>query len=119
MQQQGGDSSNKLVELRQFEWVAPDFSFDQLSAAARSCRRRMLRFSREDLEKLPLRTMNSCCRYQPKVERSSNTPWQTREAEALMRWRHPQAWASWARWSFCPKSRRLGSWAELGELRSA
>ena len=28
-------------------------------------------------------------RYQPKVERGSGTEWQTREAEALIRWLHP------------------------------
>lgn len=79
----------KLVEMANLQWVPPDYSFDQLSMAARGCRRRMLRLSREDLENA-LTNNEFMLRFQPKVQRGSNTAWQTCEAEALLRWRHPQ-----------------------------
>ena len=78
----------KLTEKSNLQWVRPDYSFDQLSTAARGCRRRMLRLSREDLENA-LENNEFMLRYQPKVQRGSDTSWQTCEAEALLRWRHP------------------------------
>ena len=79
----------KLVDSANLQWVASDYTFDQLGTAARSCRRRMLRFSREDLESA-LENNEFMLRFQPKVQRGSDTSWQTCEAEALLRWRHPQ-----------------------------
>jgi EAL domain-containing protein (putative c-di-GMP-specific phosphodiesterase class I) len=79
----------QLAKLDNLEWVEPDFDFDSLSSAARSCRRRMLRLSREDLDEA-IRERQFIVKYQPKVERCSASQWQTREAEALVRWRHPQ-----------------------------
>ncbi len=78
----------KLAESANLQWVRPDFTFDQLSTAARGCRRRMLRLSRDDLERA-LENKEFLLRYQPKVQRGSDTSWQTCEAEALLRWRHP------------------------------
>ena len=83
------DLVEKLVDKANLNWIPPDFSYDQLSAAARSCRRRMLRLSREDLERA-LANNEFMLRFQPKVQRNSNTAWQTCEAEALLRWRHPE-----------------------------
>jgi EAL domain-containing protein (putative c-di-GMP-specific phosphodiesterase class I) len=80
---------DKLVEKANLQWVPPEFDFDQLSTAARSCRRRMLRLSREDLENA-LENNEFMLQFQPKVQRSSDTSWQTCEAEALLRWRHPK-----------------------------
>jgi EAL domain-containing protein (putative c-di-GMP-specific phosphodiesterase class I) len=79
----------KLVEKANLNWIPPDFSYDQLSTAVRSCRRRMLRLSRQDLENA-LANNEFMLRFQPKVQRGSNTSWQTCEAEALLRWRHPE-----------------------------
>jgi len=77
----------QLAKLDNLEWVDPGFDFDALSSAARSCRRRMLRLSREDLDEA-IRERQFLVKYQPKVERSSSRQWLTREAEALIRWRH-------------------------------
>lgn len=79
----------KLVDKANLNWIPPEFSYEQLNTAARSCRRRMLRLSREDLEKA-LTNKEFMLRFQPKVQRGSNTAWQTCEAEALLRWRHPE-----------------------------
>ncbi|MGI9222404.1 MAG: EAL domain-containing protein [Woeseiaceae bacterium] len=79
----------KLVDKANLNWVPPEFTFDQLSTAARSCRRRMLRLSREDLENA-LENNEFMLRFQPKVQRGSDTAWETCEAEALLRWRHPE-----------------------------
>lgn len=79
----------QLTKLDNLEWVDPNFNYDDLSAAARSCRRRMLRVSRDDLDEA-LRERQFLVQYQPKVERGSGAQWQTREAEALVRWKHPE-----------------------------
>ena len=72
----------QLTKLENLEWIDTEFDFDALSAAARSCRRRMLRLSREDLDEA-IRERQFIVKYQPKVERSSSKQWLTREAEAL------------------------------------
>jgi hypothetical protein len=78
----------KLVESANLQWVTPEYNFDQLGAATRGCRRRMLRLSRDDIESA-IENTEFMLRYQPKVQRGSDTAWETCEAEALLRWRHP------------------------------
>jgi len=80
---------DKLASFENIEWVGEAFDFDQLSAAARRCRRRMLRVSREEVESA-IENKEFILRYQPKVERNAGTAWLTREAEALVRWGHPE-----------------------------
>ena len=80
---------DKLADFDNLEWVGKDFSFDGLSASARRCRRRMLRVSRQEVEDA-LDNGEFVLRYQPKVERNSGSEWLTREAEALVRWHHPE-----------------------------
>ena len=80
---------DKLADFDNLEWVGKDFSFDGLSASARRCRRRMLRVSRQEVEHA-LDNGEFVLRYQPKVERNSGSEWLTREAEALVRWHHPE-----------------------------
>ena len=80
---------DKLASYENIEWVGKDFDFDKLSASARRCRRRMLKVSRQELEKA-LENGEIVLRYQPKVERSAGNEWLTREAEALVRWHHPE-----------------------------
>jgi len=80
---------DKLVSHENIEWVGKDFDFDRLSASARRCRRRMLKVSRQELEGA-LENGEIVLRYQPKVERTAGNEWLTREAEALIRWHHPE-----------------------------
>ena len=80
---------DKLAGFDNIEWVGKDFDFDHLSASARRCRRRMLRISRQEVEDA-LENREFVLRYQPKVERNSGSEWLTREAEALVRWHHPE-----------------------------
>lgn len=80
---------DKLASYDNIEWVGEHFDFDKLSASARHCRRRMLRLSRRELE-AALENGEFVLRYQPKVERNSGNEWLTREAEALIRWHHPE-----------------------------
>ena len=79
----------QLAKLENLEWVGPDLDHDELALAARACRDHLLKFSREELDEA-LRERRFIVQYQPKVERGSSTEWQTREAEALVRWRHPE-----------------------------
>lgn len=78
----------QLAKIENLVWIGPDIDRDELAAAARDCRSRLLRFSREDLDE-GLRDRRFIVKYQPKVERDSASEWVTREAEALVRWRHP------------------------------
>jgi EAL domain-containing protein (putative c-di-GMP-specific phosphodiesterase class I) len=80
---------DKLANFDNIEWVGKDFDFDRLSASARRCRRRMLRVSRQEVQDA-LENREFMLRYQPKVERDSGNDWLTREAEALVRWHHPE-----------------------------
>jgi len=79
----------RLANLHDVEWTEPGLDYERISDAARGCRRRMLRVSREDLLDA-ITNSELVVQYQPKVERNSSTLWQTREAEALLRWRHPK-----------------------------
>ncbi len=79
---------DRLGEFDNVEWLGADYDVETLCEAARACRRRMLRVSRDELEQA-IREDQFVIQYQPKVERSSGTEWLTREAEALIRWRHP------------------------------
>ena len=81
--------ADRLAEFDNIEWVGQEFDFDRLSGSARRCRRRMLRFSQQDIEDA-IDNGQFVLRYQPKVERNSGREWLTREAEALIRWHHPE-----------------------------
>ena len=80
---------DQLANIENIEWLDEEFDYEQLIEAARGCRRRMLRLSKEDLESA-VENREFVLQYQPKVERSSSTEWRTRETEALLRWRHPR-----------------------------
>jgi EAL domain-containing protein (putative c-di-GMP-specific phosphodiesterase class I) len=87
-------STNRAALLEQIaafsnvEWIRSEWDLDTLSRAARSCRRRMLRVSRKEIEQA-ITDRQFLIQYQPKVDRGTGGVWQTREVEALIRWRHP------------------------------
>ena len=80
---------DELAEFDNLEWVGREPDFDALRNSASRCRRRLLKVSRDDLLKA-FENFEFVVRYQPKVEKSSDEEWQTREAEALVRWKHPE-----------------------------
>jgi EAL domain-containing protein (putative c-di-GMP-specific phosphodiesterase class I) len=86
-------ASKTLAAYPIVEWVDPEHDADHLSAAMRKCRRRMLKLGKGELEKA-LVNREFFLQYQPKVERTGGTEWgtewETREVEALIRWRHPE-----------------------------
>jgi EAL domain-containing protein (putative c-di-GMP-specific phosphodiesterase class I) len=87
-------STNRAALLEQItafnnvEWIRSDWDFEALSRAARGCRRRMLRVSRAEIVQA-MEQRQFLIQYQPKVDRGNSGVWQTREVEALIRWRHP------------------------------
>ncbi len=109
----------KLASCDNIEWVGKDFNFDRLSASARRCRRRMLRVSRQELD-TAIREGQIVLRYQPKVERNSGQEWLTREAEALIRWHHPEHGLI-GPLEFLPEAEAFGLMGDLSEyvLREA
>ncbi len=87
----GAELVDRLMELPIVEWAGEDFNFDRIATAARACRRRLLKVAEGDLKRA-FENFEFVVRYQPKVERSDEgeTEWLTCEAEALVRWRHPE-----------------------------
>jgi len=79
----------RLAGFANVEWLNPEHDVDSLSSAARKCRRRMLTLAKDELE-LAILKRQFIIQYQPKVERNAGTEWLTREAEALIRWNHPE-----------------------------
>lgn len=84
----GPELIDKLLDFRNFSWLGGGFDRFGLVDVLTRCRRRMLHFTREELEHA-FSDFQFVVRYQPKVERGDGTEWQTREAEALIRWLHP------------------------------
>jgi len=104
---------DKLSNFENIEWVGKNFDFDHLSASARRCRRRMLRVSRQEVEDA-LDNGEFVLRYQPKVERNSGSEWLTREAEALVRWHHPEH-GLMGPLEFLPETEAFGLMGRLSE----
>jgi len=78
-----------LIEFRNFEWLGSNFDLYKLTDSLKRCRRRLLHFTREEIE-TAFDNFEFVVRYQPKVERGAGPEWLTREAEALIRWLHPE-----------------------------
>ena len=87
-QEIGPELIDKLLEFRNFSWLGANFDVFGLADVLKRCRRRMLQFTREEIEQ-GFSEFEFVVRYQPKVERGDGSEWQTREAEALIRWLHP------------------------------
>ncbi len=79
----------RVMDFTNVARISPQHDIDSLCAAARQCRRRMLRISKRELE-VAIIERQFVIQYQPKVERNSGSEWITKEAEALIRWRHPE-----------------------------
>ena len=84
----GPELIDKLLDFRNFSWLGAHFDVFRLGDVLKRCRSQMLHFSREEIEQA-FSEFQFVLRYQPKVERGDGSEWQTREAEALIRWSHP------------------------------
>jgi EAL domain-containing protein (putative c-di-GMP-specific phosphodiesterase class I) len=85
----GPELIDKLLDFRNFSWLGAKFDGLGLVEVLRRCRGHMLRFSREEIERA-FADFQFVLRYQPKVQRGDGSEWLTREAEALIRWLHPE-----------------------------
>jgi EAL domain-containing protein (putative c-di-GMP-specific phosphodiesterase class I) len=83
------EAAKRLAEWPNLEWATPDPDVAALGSAVRRCRRRLLRLGKSELERALVKR-ELFLQYQPKVERGEGDEWTTREAEALIRWRHPE-----------------------------
>ena len=80
---------DEIQEIDNLEWVGAAPARDALHTSAIRSRRRLLRATRADIERA-FENFEFVVRYQPKVERAGEQEWRTREAEALVRWKHPE-----------------------------
>ncbi|MEE4161644.1 MAG: EAL domain-containing protein [Woeseiaceae bacterium] len=80
---------DEIQEIDNLEWVGAAPDRDALHKSATRSRRRLLRSTRGDIERA-FDNFEFVVRYQPKVERAGEQEWRTREAEALIRWKHPE-----------------------------
>jgi len=88
----GEDGTTRLAQIDNLEnvtWVQGWEDVDELRHAARVCWQRMLRVTHAELRDA-IANDELVIQYQPKVERYSGVEWRTREAESLLRWRHPE-----------------------------
>lgn len=104
---------DSLLEFDNIEWLGANFDFDALATSARRCRRRMLTLSQTDVDNA-FTDSEFVLRYQPKVERGENDEWVACEAEALVRWRHPEHGLI-GPLEFLPEIDAFGMTARLGE----
>ena len=100
--------------LDNVEWLGSEFDFGRLSKAAGECRRRMLKIDRDEVQ-AALANGEFVLRYQPKVARNDDGDWETQEAEALLRWQHPQN-GLMGPMEFLPEIEAFGLMAEVSEL---
>jgi EAL domain-containing protein (putative c-di-GMP-specific phosphodiesterase class I) len=105
--------ADELAELENIEWLGSEYDFEVLATSARRCRRRMLKLSRSTVENA-FTDSEFVLRYQPKVERGPNGEWLATEAEALVRWRHPELGLI-GPLEFLPEIDAFGMTAKLGE----
>jgi len=82
------DVIESLLEFPNMAWPGGDFDTFQFADAVKRCRRRLLQYTQDEIRKA-FDNFEFVVRYQPKVERGAGSEWQTREAEALIRWAHP------------------------------
>ncbi len=106
--------TDRLAEFDNIEWVGREFDFDTLYGSACRSRRRMLKFSRQDI-KDAIDGGQFVLRYQPKVERNAGREWLTREAEALIRWYHPEHGLI-SPLEFLPEAEAFGLMTRLSEF---
>jgi len=85
----GVELLKRVADFTNVEWISKEYDVDAFCTAARECRRRMLRVSKRELE-IAIIERQFLIQYQPKVERNDGSEWITKEAEALLRWRHPE-----------------------------
>ena len=104
----------RVTEFTNVARISPQHDIDSLCAAARQCRRRMLRISKRELE-VAIIERQFVIQYQPKVERNSGSEWITKEAEALIRWRHPEHGVL-GPLEFLPEIEEFGLMGSISEL---
>lgn len=83
------DLIDQLNAFGNVEWVGDADDLNAFRQAIRICWQRMLRIGQTELRQA-IDNREFVIQYQPKVERSDGDEWETREAESLLRWRHPE-----------------------------
>ncbi len=83
------DLIDQLNDFGNVEWVGDAEDLNAFRQAIRICWQRMLRISQAELRQA-IDNREFVIQYQPKVERVDGDEWETREAESLLRWRHPE-----------------------------
>lgn len=108
------DRDERLAAVQNVEWVSDAGNVDAVRLATRLCWQRMLRITEGEL-KSALARRELVIQYQPKVERSDGIEWKTREAESLLRWRHPQH-GLLGPLEFLPEAEAFGLMGRITEL---
>lgn len=111
-------SSASCVRLSEFDtvhWLENDVSDEELASAIKAYRSEMLKVRRQELQQAFV-NREFIIQYQPKVAWiESENRWQTTEAEALIRWRHPRHGLLGPR-HFLPEAEQAGYMEQISEL---
>jgi EAL domain-containing protein (putative c-di-GMP-specific phosphodiesterase class I) len=108
-----GDLIEQLDGYENTQWIADQEDIGSLRQATRVCWQRMLRISQEEMRRA-IDNREFIIQYQPKVERSEGREWTTREAESLLRWRHPD-YGIIGPLEFLPEAEAFGMMGEITE----
>ncbi|MEM7279704.1 MAG: EAL domain-containing protein [Pseudomonadota bacterium] len=111
-------SSASCVRLSGFNaihWLKNDVSDKQLTSIVKAYRSEMLKVRRQELQQAFV-NREFIIQYQPKVAWiEAENRWQTTEAEALIRWRHPTHGLLGPR-HFLPEAEQAGYMEQISEL---
>ena len=108
-----GELLDRLDGFENIQWIADRDDVTSLRQATRVCWQRMLRIAQNELRQA-IDNREFIIQYQPKVERSEGSVWRTREAESLLRWRHPEHGVI-GPLEFLPEAEAFGMMGEITE----
>ncbi len=105
----------RLLAFKNVHWLNNDISHKDLADTVQEYRNEMARVRRQELQQAFV-NREFVIQYQPKVVWIENeSRWQTAEAEALIRWRHPKHGLLGPR-HFLPEAEQAGYMEQISEL---
>lgn len=108
------EAVERLDPIENLIWLAADVSEDELVDCVRQCKETMFRVTADEIE-TAFANNQFLVQYQPKVQWiEEDASWRSTEAEALIRWHHPEHEVLLPR-HFLPEIQQYGFMAQLSE----
>lgn len=108
------EAAERLDSIENLIWLGADVSEDDLVNCVRQCKETMFRVTADEIE-AAFANSELLVQYQPKIQwLEKDASWRTTEAEALIRWKHPEHQVLLPR-HFLPEIQQYGFMAQLSE----